>query len=225
MKEFGINLIDGHLIFEDLNNTILVDTGSSITICKNPYISFMGQTYEARTSVFGNDIDEFSKLLGHDIDVLMGLDILEQFSLLINYKSKKIVFSQEQIHLDKSTSLPMSKDQTGALLVTIVIEGKKYNLAIDTGAKISYINRNATEGCTAIDTRLDFSPMIGRFKTPIFEKDVMLADKGFIVSFGNLPNALEIPLTMMGIDGVIGYDLFNKFVVLFNFKSGTIHIR
>ena len=64
----------------------------------------------------------------------------------------------------------------------------------------------------------DFNPVLGEFTTPLYEGEVVLENFGLTVRAGKLFESLESMLSLMGVDGVLGIDLFRKFRVIL--KSG-----
>ena len=102
---------------------------------------------------------------------------------------------------------------------TYDVEGQSVKLALDTGAWISYIDKKFTEGEPVSETKEDFSPLIGHFCTPIYSMQVSARNQTFPVNFGNLPSQMATMLKLMGIYGVIGFDLFNAFTVVIDFEN------
>jgi hypothetical protein len=225
MKTFKIDMFDDHLIFEYNGQKVLVDTGCPITICRQNTFDFMGKVYTCHTSFAGRDLESISQLMNYDIDVFMGMDIIENFYVLTDYKNQQVTFSKKPIPFEPSASIPIIRGLMGEVFVNLTIKGKIAKLALDTGAKISYIDDSFTKEETAKGTKNDFSPLIGHFQTHIFELESTLGEQAFPVNFGNLPQTLAMPLKLMGIAGAIGFDLFNTYTVLMDFKSNTLSIR
>jgi hypothetical protein len=218
METFAIDIQDGQLLFNESGNTILLDTGSPTTFGSNNNFNFMGQRY--RTS---NGVEQYANLARIHFDILMGMDILQQFYLKIDYPAKEVTFSDEPMQLEGSTGVSLD-NQPGRIIMPIEMDGNTLNVAIDTGARISYIKSTFTEGCDEIETREDFYPGLGHFDTSIYEKEIKLGTKTLTVRFGNLPARLEHLLNTLNIDGVVGYDLFTKFTVLFDFPHNTLYL-
>ena len=66
---------------------------------------------------------------------------------------------------------------------------------------------------------------INNFDTPIYNMEASVAGQCFTVRIGNLPPMLEGTLIgLSGTAGVIGYDFFNRFKVLFNYASRKIYL-
>ena len=220
-KTFEINLYDGHLIFNNNGQKVLVDTGSPVTISRSDHFVFMDQEYNCTTSLMGHDISSISKMMGYDIDVLMGLDVIGEYEMFTDYKSAKVTFSSEEIPFEPVCTIPIIQEM-GVICVILRVKGKEVKLALDTGAKISYIAESYTLEEAEIEVRDDFNPAIGQFKTPIFAMEASIDGRSFPVNFGKLPSLLAMSLQMMGIEGAIGYDLFNKYKVLLDFKNNKM---
>lgn len=221
---YDIDLFDGHLIFEDNGLKILVDTGSPVTIGRTQQIDFMQRQEPCMTALYGIDIPGISDMLGYDIDVLMGMDILGKYLILTDYKQKQVTFSDEEISLPSSSSVLLTQGPMGVVCLDLTVKGKLLKVALDTGAKISYIKESMTADETQTGIKDDFNPMTGKFKTPIFDMDAEIVGLPFNVQFGILPPLLATSLQLAGIEGVIGYDLFNTFKVMMDFKKNKMHV-
>ena len=225
IQTFKIDLYDGHLIFDYEGQKVLVDTGSPVSISRNSRFNFLGQEHKCMTSFGGNDITTISELMGYNIDVLMGMNMIEKYCLLIDYKNETVAFSMENIPFEPRCSTPIIQGQMGEICITLMINGQRINLALDTGARISYIDKSFTLGKNKIETRDDFNPLVGQFQTPIYAMEASIEEQEFPVNFGVLPAMLAMPLKLIGIYGAIGFDLFNSFVVLLDFKTNVLSIK
>lgn len=223
-KTFNIDMFDGHLIFDIDGMKVLVDTGCPVSISRQNSFIFLGQEYRCHTSYGGKDIDGISQLMNYDIDVFMGMDILENYYILTDYRHRRVTFSIEPIPFEPIYSTPILRGCTGEVCVNLTIKGNVVKLALDTGAKISYIDKSLTMGESIIQKRDDFNPMIGHFQTPIFAMEATIDGKAFPVNFGVIPAVLAMPLQWMGIFGAIGFDLFNAFNVLMDFKNNMLYM-
>lgn len=222
IKTFDIDLYDGHLIIIIDGLKVLVDTGCPVTIAKQSSFDFMGQVFSCHTSLGGKDINSLSQLMNYDLDVFMGMDIIEKFYILTDYKQKQVTFSDEPIPFDGTCSTPILRGHMGEVCINMTVKNTPVRVALDTGARISYIDKTLTEGETLLETKDDFNPMIGNYKTQVYTMEASIEKETFPVNFGVLPQALEMPLKMMGIEGAIGFDLFNRYKVLLDFKSNIL---
>ena len=223
-RTFNIDLYDGHLILIDDGLKVLVDTGSSVTIGDSNSFKFMEEEYKCETSFRGKDINSISQLMNYDVNVLMGMDIIERYYVRTNYKHKQVTFSNEPLPVEQMVSSPILRSQKGAVCINLGIKGRNVKMALDTGAKISYIDQSFTMGEEQIGIRDDFNPLIGHFKTPFFAMEASIGDCAFPVNFGVLPPKLAMMLQMMDIYGAIGFDLFNTFSVIMDFKKKLLFV-
>lgn len=220
-KTFDIYFYDGHLIINDNGQKVLVDTGSPETIGRSDHFVFMDQEYNCTTSYFGQNIPSISRMMGYDIDVLMGLDVIGEYKMLTDYKSAKVTFSSEDIPFEPICTTPIIRER-GPVCVILRVKGKDVKLALDTGAKISYIDKSYTSDETAIEFRNDFHAMNEQFETPIYAMEASIGGHSLPVNFGVLPPEIAVVLQRYGLEGAIGYDLFSKYKVLLDFKNNKM---
>lgn len=138
---------------------------------------------------------------------------------------KQVVFSDEDFIYDGFSELTMKKSALGAMYVSLKVNGQIMNFALDTGAKISYVDEVYTSLEIPTEERDDFNPLVGHYNTPIYNIQAMISDTSFPVRFGTLPQSLSIPLKMIGLDGVIGYDLFASFTIVMDFKHNVLFYK
>lgn len=224
MKQtFPINLVDSHLLISDNGNTILVDTGSPMTVHKAQSLHFLGREFKTHTSILGSKVSDLSKLAGIEFSTLLGMDILTQYKVVFDYENRQLTFLSPDEAGIEGTEIPLL-NLMGAVGVKVGIAGQEYVMAVDTGAPLSYISESVTSDMQPVGEKEDFHPMAGRYTTPVYEAESEVAGRTFTVSYGNLPALLALPLQVGSIDGVIGYDFFKSFKVMFDFRSGVATI-
>ena len=224
MKEtFKINLVDGHLLISDNGNTILVDTGSPLTIHKENSLTFLGRERRVHTSMLGNDIKKISSLSGIEFSTLLGMDIMSGYRVVFDYENLELTFLDSLEPSMEGDVLPLG-DIGGAKVVDVEMNGQTLKMAVDTGAPLSYVDNFVTDGLDACGEKEDFNPIVGRYVTKTYELEGKIGGKEFKGMYGNLPVMLGLPLKMVGINGVIGYDFFKSFKIEFDFAAGTMTI-
>ena len=222
-QNYPLTVFDSHLLFEYDGMTVLIDTGSPVTIAAQECINFMGTTFMCQKSFMSTNIEGVSNWMKHDVDVLMGLDVLSHFTILVDTQQAKITFSDEPLAQD-GVSLPMEQCH-GYFAVNLTVNEALVKMIFDTGAKISYIHPRFTQDIQPACELEDFSPLINaRFKTPIFQLNAEAGGEQFDAAFGNLPCQLSGVLNQLGVDGFIGHDLFKSFKVLIDFKNRNISL-
>lgn len=221
-KEFVINNFDRHLLISESDKTMLIDTGSPFSISDTD-LEFCGKHFGQFNNPININIAQVAKLLGTHIDALIGYDIISKFSVLFDYPGQRITFSDKPMTLDGADSMPIRLNMV-IPNINLTVRGQEGPYFLDTGAKISYVDPQVTNGMTAVGEEKDFYIGIGTFTTPVFNVEVMLGQHQFNVRFGNLPGQLNAALIgRTGARGVIGYDLFEHFKILIDNQNGVMH--
>lgn len=224
MKQtFTIDGFDHHLLINDNERTLLIDTGSPFSIFNGNDFEFLGM--HVFKGLMPVSPDTISDLLGTHVDALVGNDMLQQFSVLVDYSHGTITFSDEDLSLPGSQSITLGRS-FGVPKVTMQLRGKEGNFFLDTGAKISYVKASTFVGLTPDGQATDFYVGYGDFETPIYHVPTSIGGYDFNVQYGTLPGVLELSLIgLSGTTGVVGYDFFNNFTVLIDYKNGTLWLR
>lgn len=224
MKQtFTINGFDHHLLINDNERTLLIDTGSPFSIFNGSDFEFLGA--HVSKGLLPVSPDTISDLLGTHVDALVGNDMLQQFSVLVDYSQGTITFSDEDLSLPGSQAITMGKS-FGIPKVTMQLRGQEGNFFLDTGAKISYVKSSTLDGLTPDSQATDFYVGYGDFETPIYHVPTGIGGYNFNVQYGTLPGILELSLIgLSGTTGVVGYDFFNSFTVLLDYKNGILWLR
>lgn len=220
-QSYDLDVFDHHLIINVGQLHVLIDTGSPVTLSNNGIFEFMGKQFPAQKSIAGKSIDDISGQVGRCVDVLLGMDVLKNFVLRIDLDKNTILFSD--VDAPEEDSIPMTV-RMGIPTINMTVDGGSYTFILDTGAKISYIESNITHCDTPIATLNDFNPLLGDFTTPIYAKDVKIGTKTFTCQFGNLPFMAEKALSVSGFNGIIGYDIFQSYIVTLDFINGIISL-
>ena len=223
MNSFKITIFKGHSIIKDKNNIILIDTGAPSTIHNTENLSFLTDTYNCTTDYLGLTIDDISEMLGMEITTLLGVDIISNYKIMLNYRKKIADFDKNDIIFDGTEILISSF--MGIPIIELIINGEKLNFFLDTGAKLSYLPDTITNNYESIGTEEDFYPGVGSFETKYYEILTKVDQSEFKVKYGNLPEILQITLSLAGIDGILGYDFFNNFNVMLDLKNNRLKYK
>ena len=90
--EYDLLIINNHLIMINNYKSILIDTGSPLTLCEDNEINLFNQNFSVQNFFEGINNENFINHVGMDIYCLLGMDILSKFDFLINSKKNKIIF-------------------------------------------------------------------------------------------------------------------------------------
>lgn len=220
MTTFEMTLFEGHPIITDSGNRILVDTGSPINLYSRHQCGFLGRNYAASTSYSNNNIQQFSDLIGTQIDMIMGTGILNDYRVLFDYQNSEITFGDEELGL-KGESFTMTI-ALGIPVVEAGIPGRMVQCFLDSGAKLSYLRSDIAMQFKSLREASDFYPGFGHFTTPVYDIMTKLGQEDFMVGYGTLPGQLASLLTGAHKDGILGYDFFRDFKLLLDIKNGRL---
>lgn len=220
MKQFQLQLFNGHPIINDGENRILIDTGAPSTIHASDSLNFCSENFRCSTNYRGLTVSKISDMLGTEITTLLGTDILLGFKILLEYQNQIIAFNKQEIDID-GTQADISNFM-GIPIIKMTVDNKELKFFLDTGAKLSYLSDNLTSNYESVGTDEDFYPGIGRFQTQCFEIQTLFGDKEFVVKYGILPTQLQAMLRLAGTDGIIGFDFFNNFKVVLDLENNKL---
>ena len=109
--------------------------------------------------------------------------------------------------------------------IKITLNNKSINAFLDTGAKISYINKKYTQDLKSIDSIEDFYPTIGTFRTDIYKMSITFNYSEINLTFGVLPEMLEAGLLLGNVEGIIGNDIFQYYSLTFDYENKKIYCK
>ena len=97
----------------------------------------------------------------------------------------------------------------------MLLAGRSARVLLDTGAPTSYVSPSFTEGLTPIGRVTDFNPMVpgDTFETPVFELPASFVGQDFAMRAGHLPSRLQMMVSMLGADAVVGLEILRRFPV------------
>ena len=219
--EYNIILSHDYILIESVGGILLIDTGSPMSFHENGLINLGGEEFSVPASLMGVDSSYISEKVGVHVSGLLGMDIISRLGMKIDVSGGKLSFNPST---EGMTRLP-SRMGMGYMSVEMVLTGKPAKIILDTGAPTSYVSASFTEGLDPIGQVTDFNPLVpgDTFETPIFEFPASFAGKGFTMRAGHLPASLQMMLSVLGVDGVVGMEILKRFTV--TIAEGSIWIQ
>ena len=169
------------LIKKKRNNVI----GAPISISMKIQLKFLIQINQLFSTYHGANIDEISSYVGCSLDALIGNNILKNYTFRIDFENK--LFSvwnstpEEIINSENS----IKADFQGIPTIDILInDGSTITSWLDTGAKISYINKDCVQHLSPSDNKRDFFPSYGEFEVPIYDIPIIFNGVKIPFKFG-----------------------------------------
>ena len=209
MNEYDIKLALGHILVDSGCGWLLVDTGSPLSFHESGRIILCGESFSVPTSLLNADADYVSGKVHERVSGLVGMDIVSRFGARFDLPAGKLTFGCGTDGLTRTAS----RSGMGYVFMDMTIGGRLARVILDSGAPISYIDPSFTEGLAPVDEVTDFNPMVpgDTFRTPLFELPVSFAGKSFSMRAGHLPSSLGMPLSLLGVDGIVGLDILSRF--------------
>ncbi|HOE62417.1 MAG TPA: hypothetical protein PKW18_05995 [Candidatus Sumerlaeota bacterium] len=204
-KEYKYDFINNHIIADIDGSSLLIDTGSPSSFAESHQIVMDGNRFAVSEKMLNVSAEFLTANIGAPINGLVGIDILNQFDILIDPTNQRLLISKEEIPL-KGQILELDNIM-GIPLIEGVIDGCTARLIFDTGAKLSYLNPKWTSDLPIIGTEDDFYPAYGSYTSNIYEIPIMLGNERIMPKVGNLPALLQMTLGIMDMDGILGVAL------------------
>jgi len=215
--KYIITQINKCLFIDNGQGLSIVDTGSPLSFHVDGKISLDNVDYKVPTNLLKVDSNYLSSHFGRRVSGLIGMDIINRTPVIISlYDMCPVVtFGIEPTGFHQLDSFMLM----GAPGIMVTINDAQQRLLVDTGASISYLKSTLLTGRQSVGIKRDFSPLIGEesFETELFRVPCEIGSElnvtQFNVNFGKMPQGLESQLTMLGVDGILGYSLFKKYHV------------
>lgn len=222
--ECPIKLTNDHLILMTNGQNILIDTGSPLSFHPSGSLVLRDNKLSVPTSIPSVSTQYISENVGCKIHGLLGMDIINRMPVLFSLKNGFMLLDDDAGYFNRFKMYPISPLAGGLVAITIMVNGRKANMIIDSGAPISYIHRSFVSGLESVGIMDDFSPLYGNFKTETFvcEVDTLTDQETYSQRFGIPPQNVSITFDMLHVDGVIGIELFKRYRL--QFKNQTVFL-
>ncbi|HQY68720.1 MAG TPA: hypothetical protein PLD38_15700 [Pyrinomonadaceae bacterium] len=215
--KFTFEEFDGHILANIDDNVCLIDTGSPVTFGAGSLPSMGNPTI--MEGLRGKGVTELGTLLGKPFDILIGTDILGKHSFLVDSNARTITFDVT----DRIEGVEVRLESIGVPILSGRVDGQDVRLALDTGAKVTFLMPSLVAGGEVVGHYDDFYITCGAFTCGNYRKAVGLADVTLDLIVGELPPDLENGLGSIGIDGILGNDIFNHYPkVLYDLPNGIL---
>jgi len=209
--------VKGYLVFDYLGQLVLLDTGLQVSFGKQEHWDFLGRQLTLPPNFMKISPEYLSQFIGAPIDFFLGMDVLKELYFQINTREKLVTFSEFRFRSSPITLLLETiKDVP---FTDVFMNGETHNVFVDTGAKINFLRKEALVGLEPVDTEMVFYPMLGEFETNVYQIPVNIHGETHVMRCGVLPPMLEMALTASGVEGILGTELYEKYVA--SFERGT----
>ena len=94
MSEYVLNTIHGHLILETGSTSLLLDTGAPSSLGKRN-INLCDRVFQVQDQYLGVSLEWLIEQTGCQIDGLLGMDILSEFTMELDVARNQIRFDEK----------------------------------------------------------------------------------------------------------------------------------
>lgn len=217
-----LELADGHLVAQT-GGSFLIDTGSPTSFSRTEHVDWGGQRHALATSMLGLDSRELSDLIGTPLDGLLGGDVLGKSPFTVDVERGVCSFGVTPTDRD-AIELPL-RLVLGVPLTNVPVDEVPTEACIDTGARLSYLDRSRLTGSEVVGEADDFYPGFGAFRTTVHEVSVQIAASAVILRVGVLPDELSGMLAVLGITAILGSEIFDRFpMVTFDYSAAVARL-
>lgn len=221
--EYQYTLVDGHIIVQDGNKQLLIDTGAPSSIGDSSTLAFAGGSYSMQSSYMGISPASLSKSVGTPVNALVGADILNRYDILIDPIAYRFTLTEDELPF-AGTSLGLDSFM-GIPIVEARVGKDTVRMFFDTGAKLSYLDTERTNAFLSVGTESDFYPGVGEFSTNAYDIPIALATENVVLRVGNLPELLQMTLMMANTSGILGTAILQTHKVTFAPRRRTMTLQ
>jgi hypothetical protein len=200
--------VNGHIVSPYEGKRLLIDTGSPISIGSGR-LDFLGRTYQLHQPVHGASTEALSEFIGTKIDGLVGLDILRNHDLRLDWDTPEFDPKEN----GDGEKLPLSFGNFGLPAVPVEVNGQTVQAIFDTGAQISYINKSVVVGVCSVAEFRDFHHTVGEFTTDLYRLPTKLGEQVLTLDYGLLPESVY-----GGNLDILGTEILKHFPVTLRFS-------
>ncbi len=213
----------GHIWAEIGNEKCLIDTGTLTSFGEISELLLCGQRFCLQPDYLGHDVSELGKLVGTRISALIGVDILNKFDTVIDIAEGTVAFVGKSIPFH-GVPIPTRYFQ-GIPIVRCMVGNQEFDLFLDSGAKLSFLDPSISSTYERIGEDTDFFPGFGEFRTDTYRVPLVIGAESLELGVGVLPGILQMTLLLAKANGIIGSALFNEFAVCLSAREGGVTIK
>jgi len=226
MKKFSLVMEHGHLFMSDeKGGWFVVDTGTPTTVYEFNQLHFMDRVHPVQTSFAGLTVDSLRNFIPNatkNIVGLLGNDVMSNYWVEFDTIAGEASFGDGDAPSRDNSFV--YQNMMSVPLISMQVDGRQLNAFLDSGANLSYVKSAVSADWESLGVKQDFYPMYGSFESPHFIRETVVKGKTMDVNYGNLPGILNATLSM-GVDAILGVDLFANSVVMIDYRINEMAIN
>jgi hypothetical protein len=214
---------NGHILAEINSERCLIDSGAIQSLGVTQSLILAKNSYALQHDFVGHDVNTIGRLVGTQISVLIGADILNTLNTVIDLAAGKMMISRNLLPFH---GLQISTRYLyGIPIISCFIADQQIDLILDSGSKLSYLDSTIALKYPRVGENIDFFIGFGEFRTEVYQAPVRIAGFQFNHSVGVLPKPLQNTLSLFQANGIIGVDLFDEFAVSLSSGTGGVMLK
>lgn len=215
MSEFKLKVWNKHVFIENSGGRILLDTGSPLSCHVDGIIKIEDEEFIVPQTIMNISAEYLSEKVGCKISGLLGMDILSNFSVWIcSPQFGNFILFSERGDVNGSK---IGTNIMGCPSVNLYVNHQHGTFLFDTGAHISYVSSRFLNGEERCGVTTDFSPLLGNdsYEVDLYYLESTIentfCNRNFNAMYAKMPTKLEMIVSQMGADGIIGFDLIDNY--------------
>jgi hypothetical protein len=225
--DYRVRLVNGVLIAEIEGRSVVVGTGSPISAGEPTEWFFLDQVHQLSQDAVGVTPDNLSGNISTHIDILLGMDIMKKFYVTVDLNANRISFSRVSPvggMVDRHFNyerIPLT-NLMGTPICQINIAGQEIEVFVDTGAKLTYLDRKLVQNITPVGREKDFFYSVGEFETPVYKLPLKIGGIELVLRCGEMPKIMETTVLVTGKRGILGTEIFDRYAGCFAFPDDEL---
>ncbi len=211
VRQYPMEMRAGHLVIRHDAQALLLNTGCPVSVGRRPTFEFLDREIPALLRYHGMTMERWSEIIGSNIDVLLGSDVLCHYAVAIDPEAGCVVFDDDspQPH----ARCARLETVAGLPVVEVQLAGGRRRMLFHTGATLSCLRDVDTRAHPCVGVARDCYPGLGEFATELRQVPFVFGDQPVSLECGQLPAPLERALRATDIDGIVGTNLLRTFSV------------
>lgn len=214
-------LTNNHIIAIINGYKVLVDTGSPISIGEIE-LKIGKKNFAFNKSYYNIRLDTIIKQTGFEFDGLLGCDIINNYDILFDNLTKRLILYDNYPDLPKNNI--KTTDFKGAPIIPLKFYDEEFLFFFDTGSWLSYFDNIANKNLKKSGIFEDFYPTKGFFTTPVFEVSYNICNRTIQSKTGILPPFLKKMMELSSANGVLGINFFINHNIFYSFNKKLFSI-
>jgi Ca-activated chloride channel family protein len=202
IREYRLSFIKGVMIAQVEGLSVLINTAAQTSIGRQSDWRFVDASVQLQNEYQGVSCETLSSRLGTQVDVMLGMDILQDLFLQIDPGRGVIVFSRRPLRY-RGWRIPL-KMADFAPACKMDFDGKLLDMRLVTSLGLNYVPGSLVQDALPQDEQSDRLLDGPAFTAPVYYLNVQMGHGDFRMACGLMPVQVELGLYLEEGQGVLG---------------------